>query len=765
MDQSGYPPSGFISKRCRIVDNCDTNRHIFVDGVAAYVYRIGDRVQQRNVIVSLLRANLATELELSRAFGVSLRSVSRWNCIYNQDGVKGLIDKKRCGAPEKINAQLKAQIRELRAGRVKVNEIARLLNIGIGSVCRVLYTESEEQQTAVTFFEVDDGVVDSEVEDVVLPTAAQTADASSTVFPEVGGASRMPVSGDPLDRTADRLMARIGLLDDAAPLFLEGQRIEFAGVLLSYATCEMHRYLDIVKKVYSSFGASFYGIRGVFLTCMTMLLLRIKNCEQIREYNPKTIGLLLGLDRAPEVKTLRRKLRLLYAREQSLACMDQMRALRMDATDPQLLATLYIDGHVNAYYGKHRIGSTHSGRLHKVVRGCTDYWVNTQGGKPFCVIGTDFNDAMTAVLSDIVNALKEEYRVHGIDPAGLNIVFDRGGYSGKVFEELLAMGVNIITYNRGPIDKIDMTLFEQKETQINDRKYPAPPIERTTEIDVYETAHSDGEVHTLGAKKTGRVVSLREILIQRYDQGVTSILTSCPASQLSATDVAATLFSRWPPENFLKYMMEEFALDHLHAYGAEDIKHGIQHPNPEYGKIKNELSALTSTLERAVGRPTVKELKASPKAFARLQNKLSKIKIKGFSSIKECMDKIAALRPLLPTIKQRVTGEDYRRLPSESRAFHQFLKMTAYHVETELVEALREHYSDHHGDARTIVASMLKSSGTLKVDNGQLAVTLEKQSSPKRTRLLHHVCEHLNKRAALYPGSDLTLRFCTEVAT
>jgi len=225
---------GFISKRCRIVDNCDTNRHIFVDGVAAYIYRTGDKVQQRNVIVSLLRANLATEFELSRAFGVGLRSVSRWNCIYNQDGVKGLIDKKRCGAPEKVNAQLKAQIRELRAGRVKANEIARLLNIGTGSVCRVLYTESEEQQTAVTFFEVDDGKVDSEIEDAALPTAAQTADASRTVSPEVASDSRMPVSGDPLDRTADRLMARIGLLDDAAPLFLEGQRIEFAGVLLSY---------------------------------------------------------------------------------------------------------------------------------------------------------------------------------------------------------------------------------------------------------------------------------------------------------------------------------------------------------------------------------------------------------------------------------------------------------------------------------------------------------------------------------------------------
>ena len=57
---------------------------------------------------------------------------------------------------------------------------------------------------------------------------------------------------------------------------------------------------------------------------------------------------------------------------------------------------------------------------------CLQRWA----AKPFCVIDTDFNDAMTSVLSDIVNAVREEYRVHGIDPAGLNIVFDRGGYSG-----------------------------------------------------------------------------------------------------------------------------------------------------------------------------------------------------------------------------------------------------------------------------------------------------------------------------------------------
>jgi hypothetical protein len=224
---------------------------------------------------------------------------------------------------------------------------------------------------------------------------------------------------------------------------------------------------------------------------MLMLLLRVKNCEQLREYNPATIGKLLGLDRAPEVKTLRRKLHVLYSREQSVECMDQVRALRMVSKESQPLACLYIDGHVKAYYGKHRIGSMHSGRLNKVVHGCTDYWVNTTGGKPFCVISTEFNEAMTLTLIDIVKYLVHECRCYGLEAAALTIVFDRGGYSGKIFEELLGMGIKIITYNRGDIDDVDMSLFDNKETLINHRKYPASPIERSAKIDVYETAPND----------------------------------------------------------------------------------------------------------------------------------------------------------------------------------------------------------------------------------------------------------------------------------
>ena len=50
-----------------------------------------------------------------------------------------------------------------------------------------------------------------------------------------------------------------------------------------------------------------------------MALLRIRNPEQLTEQAPGELGRLLGLDRAPEVKTLRRKLKELGERDQAHA--------------------------------------------------------------------------------------------------------------------------------------------------------------------------------------------------------------------------------------------------------------------------------------------------------------------------------------------------------------------------------------------------------------------------------------------------------------
>ena len=69
-----------------------------------------------------------------------------------------------------------------------------------------------------------------------------------------------------------------------------------------------HGLLDAFVKVYGSLHPSFYGLRTIVMTLFLGSLLRIKRPEHFKEYCPEDLGAILGLDRAPEVKTVRRKI-------------------------------------------------------------------------------------------------------------------------------------------------------------------------------------------------------------------------------------------------------------------------------------------------------------------------------------------------------------------------------------------------------------------------------------------------------------------------
>src|SRR5208283_2771152 len=118
---------------------------------------------------------------------------------------------------------------------------------------------------------------------------------------------------DAEDRTFDRQLAYLGLLDDAAPLFREGSSVSGVGVLLALPCLVESGLFRISRKLYGEIGPAFYGLRTTLLTLLLMALLRIKRPEHLKERDPAAFGRLLGLDRAPEVKTLRRRLTRLAA--------------------------------------------------------------------------------------------------------------------------------------------------------------------------------------------------------------------------------------------------------------------------------------------------------------------------------------------------------------------------------------------------------------------------------------------------------------------
>jgi len=96
----------------------------------------------------------------------------------------------------------------------------------------------------------------------------------------------------------DRLMAALGLLEDAPPLFAQARNLPRAGVLLAVPALLTAGLLPAVEKIYGSLGPSFYGLRTTMVAYVLLALLRIPRPEALKEHSPSALGRIVGLDRA-----------------------------------------------------------------------------------------------------------------------------------------------------------------------------------------------------------------------------------------------------------------------------------------------------------------------------------------------------------------------------------------------------------------------------------------------------------------------------------
>jgi len=99
------------------------------------------------------------------------------------------------------------------------------------------------------------------------------------------------------------------------------------------------------------------------------------------------MGQTLGLDRIPEVRTLRAKLDLLCEGSPAVRQWSGNLAREWMEAQPESAGTLYIDGHVRVYHGQlTELPRRYVARQRLCLRGTTDYWVNAMDGQPFFAV-------------------------------------------------------------------------------------------------------------------------------------------------------------------------------------------------------------------------------------------------------------------------------------------------------------------------------------------------------------------------------------------
>jgi hypothetical protein len=541
---------------------------------------------------------------------------------------------------------------------------------------------------------------------------------------------------DPMNRSGDRLLAALGLLDDAAPLFGCARAVPRAGVLLAVPALVASGVFLCAQKIYGSIGPAFYGLRTSLLMLLLLALCRIKRPEGLKEYRPEELGRVMGLDRAPEVKTLRRKLARL-AQAGRAAEFGQALAQQRVAAQGKALGFLYIDGHVRVYHGKHRLPKAHVTRLRLSLPATSDYWVNDTQGDPLFVLTAEANAGLVKMLPGILAQVRSL-----LGQRRATVVFDRGGFSPKLFQQIIAAGFDLLTYRKGPLRRIARRCFSEQRARVDGR------------VVVYVLA--DQEVRLLKGK-----LRLRQVTRRSEDGHQTPILTS--RRDLSAPLVAYRMFERWKQENFFKYLREEYALDALAEYAAvpEDSEREVL--NPAWKALHRKLQQACADLEclqkeygveacqgLGLGHQTLREFKA---AQAKLLEKIA--------LAQKRVDRWRAQRD---SILKRVSVETALQAPAvklapERKHLTSLIKMLAYQAESELLRAIAPYYRRAGDEGRTLVQSALASSADIEVTSSQLRVTLAPLSSPHRTRAVAALCEHLNHSDTCFPGSSLRLVF------
>ena len=249
-------------------------------------------------------------------------------------------------------------------------------------------------------------------------------------------------AGVAVKRVEDRALARAGQLSEALPEFHAAEAVPGAGVLLALPALLHEGLLDVGSDVYGSLTNGFFGLRSVLLTFAFMALLRIKTPEQMTEHAPGEMGLLLGLDRAPEVKTLRRKLREMGTRRLARTFTQRLTE-RWAKAEPRELALLYVDGHVRPYNGRtHELPKQHVQQRGRPMPGTKDYHVNDRRADPLFFVTAEANEGLLAMLDSTL--LPEVRRLVG-PSRRITIAFDREGWSPERFAKWKDKGFDVLT--------------------------------------------------------------------------------------------------------------------------------------------------------------------------------------------------------------------------------------------------------------------------------------------------------------------------------
>ena len=235
------PPSNTVVINVRCTLRAEEEQCVVVvGGLPVFHYCVADAMAEAYAMVMLVESGFAQQTEVARAFGVSERTVRRYQERYGQAGMAGLSRPEgwRRGRRRIAGKRLRL-IERLKREGMSNRAIAQRLGVSEMAIRKLLGPSKEEGKEQLTWVPASsapspepppappsstapiDSAIDPAANEGLTPTVQESEEEEPIA---------MSLDRDARDRTFDRQMAYLGLLDDVAPIFRDGERVAGVGV-------------------------------------------------------------------------------------------------------------------------------------------------------------------------------------------------------------------------------------------------------------------------------------------------------------------------------------------------------------------------------------------------------------------------------------------------------------------------------------------------------------------------------------------------------
>ena len=484
------------------------------------------------------------------------------------------------------------------------------------------------------------------------------------------------------------------------------------------------------------------GIYGKGYKMLMILLLmgaeNVRSIEGLKNLRRAEAGMLLGIKNLPSRQTIWTMFSELCVQTKSLLIMKKYFSyqIRSGFVSAWLWA---IDGHLLPYSGKEKVHYAYNTQRKIPVPGRTTQVTTDAQGR---VVDFTIEEGKGDMKGNIIDVAKKWRSEHGVNPI---FIFDREGYSGAFFEELVNNQISFVTWQKN--------VNKQEMDAIPSDKYNIHFEYNNKDYSVFEEEYT---IKYKSENDSTKEVAVRKIFLwnKKSDRRICCI--GWTKEEVSAKDLAECILTRWgASENTFKHMQERHPMNYTPGFVFNESNDQTI-ANPEIKKVRGIIEPLKKKINKLkIELTDTPEVKNSD-GTDRKNGKRDRLAIELAQNIAQLSER----QEYLKTLPERINVSDlenyssFKEIDNEGKNLFDFALASIWNARKMMVEWLGGVYSNSN-EVVDLFYAITKCHGWMKTTSTEVMVSLEPLDSPSRRAAQEYLCARFTSQQAILPSGKI----------